>query len=213
LEPFYTLKNDEFAKTGSGQAGWNVENEAFSAGWDRGYEWWLATEAKKRNPDIALASLSWCIPGWVEGGGLAPADVGFHVDFVRGAKEHHNLTLDYVGVLNEASFTSEYVVSLRAALDAAGFRTTKLVASDQGNWGIYDAMTKNQVWNAPFSLVKLGSFAKIGSGQTQAQLTKAVAFVPHNTVPDGRSGRHRYTPLALLPSSWRRDRSLRDATR
>jgi galactosylceramidase len=28
----------------------------------RGYEWWLMTEAKKRNPDIVLYGLPWAFP-------------------------------------------------------------------------------------------------------------------------------------------------------
>ena len=132
---------------GDCQSTWGTEpsyaHTADDIGWDRGYEWWLAKEAKARNPKIALASLSWCVPGWIEGGGLSSADVDYHVSWVRGAKEHHNLTLDYVGVLNEASFTAEYIISLRAALDEAGFEHTKLVASDQVGWKIYDALSQN----------------------------------------------------------------------
>ena len=30
-----------------------------------GYEWWLMTEAKKRNPKIKLYGLPWAFPGWV----------------------------------------------------------------------------------------------------------------------------------------------------
>jgi galactosylceramidase len=29
----------------------------------RGYEWWLMTEAKARNPDIVLYGLPWSFPG------------------------------------------------------------------------------------------------------------------------------------------------------
>ena len=35
-------------------------------GCTRGYEGWLASEAKKRNPDIKIWSLSWGVPGWVK---------------------------------------------------------------------------------------------------------------------------------------------------
>ena len=31
-------------------------------------EWWLMTEAKKRNPNIALYALPWTFPGWVGNG-------------------------------------------------------------------------------------------------------------------------------------------------
>ena len=137
---------------GDCQSTWGTESSyahtPSDIGWDRGYEWWLAKEAKRRNANIALASLSWCVPGWIKGGGLSAADVDYHVNWVRGAKQHHNLTLDYVGVLNEAPFTTDYIVSLRAALDSAGFHTTKLVASDQGGWGIFDAVSKNATVSA-----------------------------------------------------------------
>ncbi|MFO1531953.1 MAG: family 16 glycoside hydrolase [Kiritimatiellia bacterium] len=32
---------------------------------NRGYEWWLMKEAKKRNPDIKLHILEWGAPGWI----------------------------------------------------------------------------------------------------------------------------------------------------
>lgn len=35
---------------------------------ERGYELWLATEARKRNPNIALYGLAWTAPGWVNNG-------------------------------------------------------------------------------------------------------------------------------------------------
>jgi len=31
---------------------------------ERGYEWWLMVEAKKRNPDIKTYVLSWGVPHW-----------------------------------------------------------------------------------------------------------------------------------------------------
>lgn len=31
----------------------------------RGYELWLIEQAKARNPDILLYSLSWAVPAWV----------------------------------------------------------------------------------------------------------------------------------------------------
>jgi galactosylceramidase len=52
---------------------------------ERGYEWWLMVEAKKRNPDILLYGLSWAFPGWVGGGSTSPF-------------AHPNLTATYVRV-------------------------------------------------------------------------------------------------------------------
>ena len=142
---------------GDCQSTWGTESSYAHSptdiGWGRGYEWWLAKEAKQRNPNIALASLSWCVPGWVQGGFISSADVKYHVDYVKGAKLHHNLTLDYVGVFNERESTPEYIIELRAALDAAGFETTKLVASDLGNFGIYNHMAANKTLEAAVDVI------------------------------------------------------------
>jgi O-glycosyl hydrolase len=35
---------------------------------ERGYELWLAAEARKRNPEIALYGLAWTAPGWMNNG-------------------------------------------------------------------------------------------------------------------------------------------------
>ena len=35
---------------------------------ERGYEFWLAKEAKKRNPRVAVYGLSWAAPGWINNG-------------------------------------------------------------------------------------------------------------------------------------------------
>ena len=32
---------------------------------NRGYEWWLMTQAKARNPNIKLYGLAWGAPGWI----------------------------------------------------------------------------------------------------------------------------------------------------
>jgi galactosylceramidase len=117
---------------------------------DRGYEWWLMKEARRRNPQIALYGLPWSWPGWIGGGGSGSDDggggspwanlslpVGYIVDWVRGAKEVHNLTIDWVGDWNETPVDWDYNILLRAALDAAGFRHVRICASDQGNgWAV-----------------------------------------------------------------------------
>ncbi|XP_067412454.1 galactocerebrosidase isoform X1 [Emydura macquarii macquarii] len=68
----------------------------------RGYEWWLMKEAKKRNPNIKLI----------------------------GAKQHHNLDIDYIGIWNERSFNSNYIKLLRYTLDKQGLQRVRIIASD-----------------------------------------------------------------------------------
>jgi hypothetical protein len=67
-------------------------------------EFWLAVEAKKRNPAIRLYGLPWGWPGWVGGSSghpLAPdnavATAHYIADWVECAKTAHNLTIDFVG--------------------------------------------------------------------------------------------------------------------
>ena len=118
---------------------------------ERGYEFWLAKEAKKRNPKVTVYGLSWAAPGWINNGtdwdvtaarpscpdgksdrcAFFSADmIQYQVNFVKGAA-HHNLTVDYLGIWNERPWgTASYVKSLRAALDESGFTATQIVGSD-----------------------------------------------------------------------------------
>ena len=119
---------------------------------ERGYEFWLAKEAKKRNPRVAVYGLSWAAPGWINNGSgwdvfadfrpscpssgsagcayFSPDMIDYQVNWVRGAA-HHNLTVDYLGIWNERPWgTAPYVKALRAALDVAGFTATQIVGAD-----------------------------------------------------------------------------------
>jgi len=74
---------------------------------DVGYEWWLMKEARKRNPHITFSALEWGVPGWVGGGDYFSADnLDYIVSFLKGAKEKHGLTIDYVGTVNEPRILS-----------------------------------------------------------------------------------------------------------
>ena len=106
----------------------------------RGYEWWLLTEAKKRNPTIKTYGLPWCWPAFVgngtgnpfyDGGKTAAAYI---VEWTTAARDVYNVTLDYLGLWNEKSSPDSYILQLRSALDGAGFSTTGIVAADEGGW-------------------------------------------------------------------------------
>lgn len=115
--------------------------------YERGYEWWLMAEAKKRNPDILLYGLAWAYPQWVT---CAPGtmenctnDIYIYPDvtaryvtkWISGAKNTYGLDIDYVGSWNERPYNTTYLKALRATLDEAGFPNTKIVASDS-KWDI-----------------------------------------------------------------------------
>ncbi|XP_005092190.1 galactocerebrosidase [Aplysia californica] len=105
--------------------------------YERGYEWWLMKEAKKRNPQIKLYGLPWAFPGWIGNGTQNPyinrellADYIYR--WINGAKVQHNLDIDYIGIWNERYCDTEYLKILRKTLDKKGYYQTSIVASD--NW-------------------------------------------------------------------------------
>lgn len=68
----------------------------------RGYEWWLMTEAKRRNPNIRLYGLPWAYPAWVAGDTRSPysypeVTAGYIVKWLQGAKSVYGLDIDYIG--------------------------------------------------------------------------------------------------------------------
>lgn len=91
------------------------------------YEWWLMKEAKKRNPDITLIGLPWAWPGWIGQGTVLPYEnktltATYIMKWVKGAKEHHGLKIDYVGIWNERPYDIKYIETLRTVLNENGFR-------------------------------------------------------------------------------------------
>lgn len=117
----------------------------------RGYEWWLMTEARKRNPKIVLDTLPWGAPGWIGGGEFYSEDMANYVaDFVQGAKKRWGLDIAWTGVWNEKHFENpDYVKELRRALDAHHL-DTKIVCCDEyprkdvDQWAILGAMDKDR---------------------------------------------------------------------
>ncbi|KAI5090766.1 galactocerebrosidase precursor, partial [Silurus meridionalis] len=117
----------------------------------RGYEWWLMKEAKKRNPNIILIGLPWAFPGWVGNGTNWPYSfpditANYVVSWVIGAKQHHGLDIDYIGVWNERRFDSKYIQVLRDTLDRAHLPNVGIIAAD-GNWDISSAMLVDSYLN------------------------------------------------------------------
>jgi hypothetical protein len=102
-----------------------------------GYEFWLARQALARNPAIRLYGLQWSAPAWVRdrrGGLWSRADVGYVVDWLRCARRN-GLAISYIGGWNEhfqgTPVQRAWFVTLRTALDAAGFTETRIVAADE----------------------------------------------------------------------------------
>ena len=99
----------------------------------RGIEWWMAKEAKARNPQIKLYALMWGAPGWFKDGKLWGDDqVRYLMTWLACAKEN-GLHIDYLGGGNERSDPPppvSFYVALHKAL-AKDYPDIKIVASDE----------------------------------------------------------------------------------
>lgn len=106
---------------------------------DRGYEWWVMKEARRRNPSIKLMALAWNFPAWV-GRPNSQATADYLVAFLTGAKRVYGLNIDYIGIWNETKMDPRFIVTLRRTLDAHHL-STQIIADDLVNtWKIADAM-------------------------------------------------------------------------
>jgi galactosylceramidase len=101
---------------------------------NRGYEWWLMSEAKKRNEEITLDANAWSSPAWIGNGVFWSQDMcDYYVKWIQGLKTVHGLTLDAIGCRNEKGVSIDFVKKFRKTLDAGGLQNVKIHAFD--NWG------------------------------------------------------------------------------
>ena len=129
---------------------------------NRGVEFWLMKEAKKRNPDIFLDILQWSAPGWFryDGsyGALANPDTDYETwkkqkfytqdnadyiaTYIWGAKEFHNLDIDFCGIWNEHynPDRNDWIITLRETLDRYNLTDVNIIAAEHNDWaGIWDS--------------------------------------------------------------------------
>ena len=111
----------------------------------RGYEWMVLKEAKKRNPDIFTDCLEWGCPGWIgEGKYYSQDNADYIVSFIKGAEKYHNIRFDYTGIRNERPYDSEWIKLLRSTLDRNGLENVKIIAADVFDWNIADEMKSDR---------------------------------------------------------------------
>lgn len=110
---------------------------------NRGYEWWLAHEAKKRNPDIELIGLAWGAPAWV-GEFWSDATIEYILSWLDCA-ESNGLKIDYVGGWNEKGWDADWYVAFDQAL-AERFPQVQIIGADDVHhpWSIAEEMVKNE---------------------------------------------------------------------
>lgn len=146
-EPSFARTREEFQ---------NPKPEYFQ----RGYEWWLMREARRRNPDILLDILQWGAPGWIGAGQegqrreqslkdnqidarkfYTQDNADFIAAFIKGAKQYHGVDINYCGIWNERPYDVAWIKLLRGTLDRRGLGSVKIVAADEINrWTIATRM-------------------------------------------------------------------------
>jgi hypothetical protein len=132
----------------------------------RGYEWWLAGQAKTRNPNIKLYGLSWGAPGWIGNGNFWSTDmINYLLDWL-GCASSHGLSIDYLGGWNEKGHNDTWYENLRSALDSHGYRNVKIVASDEFGWGAADDAVRDPAFANAVSV--FGSHYVCGYRSSQA---------------------------------------------
>ena len=100
----------------------------------RGYEWWVMSEAKKRNPSISLDGCAWSCPGWIGNGDFWSQDMcDYYAKWIKGLKTYHGLTMDAIGCRNERGVSEPFIKMLRKTLNANGLNGVKVHGFD--NWG------------------------------------------------------------------------------
>eukprot|EP01105_Mastigella_eilhardi_P003914 TRINITY_DN1513_c0_g1_i1.p1 TRINITY_DN1513_c0_g1~~TRINITY_DN1513_c0_g1_i1.p1 ORF type:complete len:489 (-),score=53.07 TRINITY_DN1513_c0_g1_i1:1346-2689(-) len=137
----------------------------------RGYEMWLLSEAKSRNPDIITYGLSWGVPGYVGNNSyFSPENVEYQTAWLTCIQKLTGITIDYMGVWNEKQWGNiEYIMQLRSAFDTAGFTTTKLVLLDGDlDDSFLDALDSNQSFSDAVDVIGVHYPCDVESAAVQA---------------------------------------------
>jgi galactosylceramidase len=122
----------------------------------RGYEFWLMSEARKRNPKIMLDCLPWAYPAWV-GNRFSKESAEWIVAFLEVARKYYGLEMDWVSAAqNEMGTNLNWIANyLRPILDAHGFSKVKLQAPDDDSeyWQIFNELEKHPEFKHLFDAV------------------------------------------------------------
>ncbi len=140
----------------------SVEHTRGVVNCNAGYEFWLAEQAKLRNPNIKLYGLAWAAPGWIDDGKFWSQDTIRYLMSWMGCARTHGLTIDYLGGWNEKGYDKTWYENLHAAL-AAEHYATKVVGDDSG-WKVADAMAKGPAFAKSIDIIGVHYSCEGGDG-------------------------------------------------
>ncbi len=140
----------------------SVEHTRGAVNCNAGYEFWLAGEAKRRNPNIKLYGLAWAAPGWIGGGKFWSPDMVDYLETWLGCAQSHHLTIDYLGGWNERGFNKAWYENLHTSL-AAKYPKIQIVGDDSG-WKVADAMAKDPAFAKSIDIIGVHYSCRGGDG-------------------------------------------------
>ncbi len=137
-----------------------------------GYEFWLAEQAKARNPNIKLYGLAWGAPGWIGNGNFWSTDMVNYLTAWLGCAKQDGLTIDYLGGWNERGYNVSWYEQLRSALNSSGNSSVQVVGADS-DWAIANDVNSNPTFAASVNI--LGAHYPCGyrSAQTNCGVSSA----------------------------------------
>ncbi|WP_329047734.1 ricin-type beta-trefoil lectin domain protein [Amycolatopsis sp. NBC_01488] len=130
----------------------SVEHTRGTVNCDVGYEFWLAEQAKARNPNIKLYGLAWGAPGWIGGGNFWSTDTLGYLTTWLGCAKQHNLAIDYLGGWNERGYNVGWYENLRSTLNSSGYPAVKIVGADS-DWTIANDVDSNPSFASAIGII------------------------------------------------------------
>ena len=140
----------------------SVEHTRGAVNCNAGYEFWLAGEAKRRNPNLKLYGLAWTAPGWIGGGKFWSQDMIDYLMMWLDCAHSHDLNIDYLGGWNERGFDETWYKNLHTAL-AAKHPSIQVVGDDSG-WQVANAMAKDPAFAQSIDIIGVHYSCEGGDG-------------------------------------------------
>ena len=123
----------------------------------RGYEWFMINEAKKRNPDLKLNSCAWGCPGWIGNGNFWSQDMcDYYAVWIKGLKSKWGYDVDAIGCRNESGVNIPFVEMFRTTLNNDGLTKVKIHAFDNYTADKYDFTSQfatNEALNSAVDII------------------------------------------------------------
>jgi O-glycosyl hydrolase len=151
---------------------------------NRGYEWWLMQEARKRNPQIFIDILPWGAPGWIGNHHFYSQDmIDYDLEFINAAHDIYGVDVNYVGIWNETRYDKAWIKSLNEAVvrnNAAHKLDTRIVAADEwlDPWHIADDMSADPGLLAAVDVIGAHYPKQYTSPAEARNLTRDHSYVP-----------------------------------